>query len=70
MARKAKLNRKRLPTYVPSEDTPPRCPHCEKDLEGVYGQELAEPLGKAHVWFCVHCRRVLGVSHRKGFWMG
>ena len=27
-------------------------------------------LGKRYVYFCPNCKSVLGVSHRKGFWMG
>ncbi|MDY7104722.1 MAG: hypothetical protein S0880_26350 [Actinomycetota bacterium] len=61
---------KRLPIYVPTDGVQPICPHCEHPLEGVYRQDMAESLGKAHLWFCLVCRKVLGVSHRKGFWMG
>ena len=48
----------------------PICPHCDQPLTGVVRQQLAEQLGKAYVWACSGCRKVLGVSHRKGFWMG
>jgi hypothetical protein len=27
-------------------------------------------MGKRFVYFCGTCRKVLGISHRKGFWMG
>ena len=27
-------------------------------------------IGKRYVYFCSSCRSVLGISHRKGFWMG
>ena len=49
----------------------PRCPHCEKDIETVAYNELAgAAFGKRYVYFCPSCRKTLGVSHRKGFWMG
>ncbi|MBE0534767.1 MAG: hypothetical protein IH624_03795 [Phycisphaerae bacterium] len=48
----------------------PVCPHCEAPLETVWMHELASILGRRYVYFCPKCRKVLGVSHRKGFWMG
>lgn len=64
----------RLMPTVPIEQTPDGfeaiCPHCEQPLAGLVRQELAERLGRAYVWMCGNCRKVLGVSHRKGFWMG
>jgi hypothetical protein len=36
----------------------------------VWFQQLAGVMGKRFVYFCGTCRKVLGVSHRKGFWMG
>ncbi len=67
---RARLNRTDIPTCIPAEGVTPRCPHCEEDLDGVYQQRLDEGLGKAYLWFCMKCRKSLGVSHRKGFWMG
>lgn len=46
------------------------CPHCERRLDGVLRQQLNQGFGKAYVWICPSCHKVLGVSHRKGFWMG
>lgn len=48
----------------------PVCPHCEHAIGGLVRQTLNEGFGKAYVWMCGHCHKVLGVSHRKGFWMG
>ncbi|MEJ2052877.1 MAG: hypothetical protein P8X42_03065 [Calditrichaceae bacterium] len=48
----------------------PICPHCNDQLTKVYFQELIGFLGKRYVYFCSACNKVLGVSHRKGFWMG
>ncbi|MGD8726025.1 MAG: hypothetical protein PVH40_00200 [Gemmatimonadales bacterium] len=52
------------------EDIQPRCPHCNEDLRSLLFQELAGFLGRRYVYFCGACRAVLGVSHRKGFFMG
>jgi hypothetical protein len=51
-------------------DLGPRCPHCERELERIFYRRLSAVLGKRYVYFCDACRSVLGVSHRKGFWMG
>lgn len=49
----------------------PKCPHCERDIETVYYNELTGGMfGKRYIYFCPSCRKTLGVSHRKGFWMG
>lgn len=54
----------------------PLCPHCAAELReilattpGVQGS-AAFSFGKRHVYACPSCRKTLGVSHRKGFWMG
>ena len=52
------------------EDVQPVCPDCETELPKVWMRELESVLGKRYIYFCPGCRKVLGVSHRKGFWMG
>lgn len=52
------------------EDMRPVCPHCTNELRSVWFRELKGRMGKRYVYFCGTCRKVLGVSHRKGFWMG
>ncbi len=52
------------------EDVQPICPHCSTALTTLWMQLLQGILGKRYVYFCPHCRKVLGISHRKGFWMG
>ena len=52
------------------EDVHPRCPHCQTDLPKLWYRTITSVLGKRFVYFCPGCRGVLGVSHRKGFWMG
>ena len=51
-------------------DVQPLCSHCDEPLDELWFRELRSSLGKRYVYFCGKCRRVLGVSHRKGFWMG
>ena len=48
----------------------PVCPHCERELSEILARRLKSTLGVRYVYFCRDCRKVLGVSHRKGFWMG
>ena len=52
------------------DDHRPLCPHCGQPLDRVVRTRIQVTLGKAHLWSCPHCQKVLGVSHRKGFWMG
>ena len=52
------------------EDVQPLCPHCSTPLRSVWFQPLAGTFGKRYIYFCGQCRKVLGISHRKGFWMG
>ena len=51
-------------------DTSPLCPHCSEPLEELWFRELRGYLGRRYVYFCSKCRKVLGVSHRKGLFMG
>jgi hypothetical protein len=52
------------------EDLTPQCLHCDRPLDIVNFRELRGTFGRRYVYFCSHCNKVLGVSHRKGFWMG
>ncbi|TFH01592.1 MAG: hypothetical protein E4H13_04455 [Calditrichales bacterium] len=51
-------------------DALPVCHSCKQEINTVWFQKLRGVLGKRYLYFCPHCRAVLGVSHRKGFWMG
>lgn len=51
-------------------DLTPRCPHCNSEISNVLGKKLTATMGRRYVYFCERCLKVLGVSHRKGFWMG
>ncbi len=52
------------------DDARPICPHCSTELRSVMFQQLSGKLGRRYLYFCGGCRKVLGISHRKGFWMG
>jgi hypothetical protein len=51
-------------------DITPICPHCKATLSNIWFRELGGVLGKRYLYFCPSCKCCLGVSHRKGFWMG
>jgi uncharacterized protein with PIN domain len=55
---------------VEKNDVTPICPHCNTQLTAIAFRELRATLGKRYIYFCPNCQKVLGVSHRKGFWMG
>ncbi len=46
------------------------CPHCEKQLGSIDAIKTRSTFGVRFVYVCGLCRKVLGVSHRKGFFMG
>lgn len=52
------------------DDVVPLCPHCSEPPGEVWFRELRSGFGRRYVYFCSKCRKILGVSHRKGFWMG
>jgi hypothetical protein len=55
---------------VEKEDVLPVCPHCNEVVDQVWYRRIQGILGKRYIYFCARCRKVLGVTHRKGFWMG
>ncbi len=52
------------------ESQNPICPHCEQELNKVLLKRIESTFGKRYMYFCSHCKKTLGVTHRKGFWMG
>lgn len=52
------------------EDVEPLCGHCDEPVRELWFRELRGLFGRRYIYFCGRCRKVLGVSHRKGFWMG
>lgn len=57
-------------TLEEKNDVNPICPHCNKQLFKIWYREVESFFGKRYVYFCPECRKVLSISHRKGFWMG
>lgn len=55
---------------VENDAETPICPHCGARLDKVFCRRLTAVLGKRYIYFCPNCKKTLGVSHRKGFWMG
>jgi uncharacterized protein with PIN domain len=51
-------------------DEIPLCPHCNAALSKVSCRRLSSTFGKRYIYYCPACKKTLGVSHRKGFWMG
>ncbi|REJ86047.1 MAG: hypothetical protein DWQ36_14955 [Acidobacteria bacterium] len=52
------------------DDLDPLCPHCRTEQKRLFFRELRGALGKRYLYFCSACRAIVGVSHRKGFFMG
>ena len=48
----------------------PICPHCSAEIHVILFRKISGMFGRRYIYFCPSCRKVLGVSHRKGFWMG
>jgi hypothetical protein len=55
---------------VEKQDVTPICPHCTEEIQSVWFRKLVSPFGNRYIYFCPSCKKVLGISHRKGFWMG
>ncbi len=49
-------------TVVRREDLDPLCPHCEAEIPEIYTRKPKGSfgIGRAFVFFCPHCRKVLG----------
>lgn len=54
----------------PSDIKNPICPFCSKEIKKIYMREIKSYLGRRYLYYCSECFKVLGLSHRKGFWMG
>ncbi|TQV86495.1 hypothetical protein [Aliikangiella coralliicola] len=48
----------------------PICPHCEQSISKILANKIKSTFGVRYLYFCSKCRKTLGISHRKGFWMG
>jgi hypothetical protein len=47
-------------------DVDPLCPACSEKLKRVWYQELRGLIGKRYIYFCPHCRKVIGPGEREG----
>ena len=63
-------------TVVEDPNLVPQCPYCDTLLTSVRARLLSPTgspvsrFGKRYIYACPACNKTLGVSHRKGFWMG
>lgn len=57
-------------TVEETDSVVPLCPHCEKEIVKVLANQMTTTFGKRYIYFCSKCKKVLGISQRKGFWMG
>ena len=55
---------------IENSSTAPICPHCEKEIRDVHAQRIQSTFGVRYLYYCGECKKTLGISHRKGFWMG
>ena len=55
---------------IETETENPICPYCSNKLSEILAKKITSTFGVRFVYFCSKCKKVLGVSHRKGFWMG
>ena len=69
--------RMRMPVVVTEDpDLVPLCPHCGRELTEIVATSpkaqgsSSFTFGKRYVYSCPSCRKVLGLTQRKGFWAG
>ena len=55
---------------IENDSADPLCPYCEKAIHSVSIRKAESFLGVRYLYYCSNCKKVLGISHRKGFWMG
>jgi len=55
---------------IEKNDVIPICPHCNASVNTLGFRRVESLLGKRYIYFFINCKKVLGISHRKGFWMG
>ena len=55
---------------IETDSENPICPHCENKITDIYARKMSSTFGVRFIYFCTKCKKVLGLSHRKGFWMG
>ena len=55
---------------IETESEVPVCPHCEKEIHQILAKKIESTLGVRFIYFCSKCKKSLGITQRKGFWMG
>ena len=55
---------------IEKNEVMPLCPHCFRRLNEIWTRRLPGLLAPRIIYFCPECHKTLGVTHRKGFWMG
>jgi len=51
-------------------DINPICPHCNTEITALWFKGIRGFFGRRYLYFCPACKKTLGVTHRKGFFMG
>lgn len=57
-------------SVVEQNEKEPICPFCSSQINTLYVRLISSIFGKRYIYYCSNCLKVLGISHRKGFWMG
>ena len=55
---------------IETETEVPKCPHCEKEIKRLLAKKVKSTFGVRFIYFCHNCKKTLGLTQRKGFWMG
>ena len=55
---------------IETESEIPKCAHCEKEIKQLYAKKVKSTFGVRFIYFCRNCKKTLGLTQRKGFWMG
>ena len=61
---------KRLIKAIQQNEVTPLCPHCSEEIDEIWFREVPTTFGRRYLYFCAKCRKVLGISHRKGNMLG
>ena len=55
---------------IETESESPICPHCDSKIQQLLAKKTRSTFGIRFIYFCAKCKKTLGLTHRKGFWMG
>lgn len=65
LRRRAKLKNYQMPSEMS-----PICPHCEREVQGLVSRQINSDAGRAFVWACPKCAKIVGVTQRSGYILG